>query len=768
MLRNWNKRPRLLPAVLALGCALVAWPAVAGAQGTGDRPAQEGAPTPAKPDAQTEAEQDDLNERRFFDTITVSATMTPTSVRETPGTVSVIDDETIARRLIENAADLVKFEPGVYIDANVTRVGLNGFNIRGIGGNRVMTRVDGVETAEQFDFGPFNVHQFSLDLDTLKTAEIVRSAGSSLYGSDALGGVVSLFTKDPSDYLAGQSHHIGGKVHFDGRSGDTSGNAVIAGGTRRVQASLFASYATGNEVRNSGTRATEDATRTKPNPQDRQGVQALGKVTFALGDGNVLRGSVEYADTDVDTIAYSSRSLVVQGPIVTDVSDVRSNDTMQRLRVSVDQAIDNRGGMNHWAWSLYAQNSDTGQVVDEVRTTAGIGPSTTLLRSGTLDYEQRTLGGSLQARKLLTPGGRAVLLTMGGTHKRDVFDMIRDRVDVNASTGAIVPATGIILPSKYFPKSIVDESGAYLQGEVAFGALTLIPGLRYDRFALDADEADRVYIDNENPVAADFSADRLSARVGATVRLNQLVSLHAQYAGGFRAPPYSAVNSGFTNLAGGYTSVPNTDLRPETSDNFEVGVRSAVGRVSFGITTFSNHYDNFILQASRGFNPVTQLMEFQYQNLSSVTIRGVEMQGEARLSPTLRLRGAYAVIRGNDVSGDTDVPLNTVAPDQGVLGLQYDTRSLRWGGELLVRGVRGQRQAVAGDGLYAPAAFAVVDVTGWATLAPSLKLRAGVLNLANARYFEWPNVRGRQANDIALDRFSSPGISGLVSLSYGW
>ncbi len=330
----------------------------------------------------------------------------------------------------------------------------------------------------------------------------------------------------------------------------------MAGGTRRVQASLFASYAGGHEMRNRGSRATEDATRTKPNPQDRQGVQALGKVTFALGAGNLLRGSVEYADTEVDTIAYSSRSLVVQGPIVTDVSDVRSNDTMHRIRVSVDQAIDNRAGMNHWAWSLYAQNSDTGQVVDEVRTTAGIGPSTTLLRSGTLDYEQRTLGGSLQARKRLTPGGRAVLLTMGGTHKRDVFDMIRDRVDVNASTGAIVPATGIILPSKYFPKSIVDESGAYLQGEVAFGPLTLIPGLRYDRFKLDAGEADRVYIDNDNPIAADFSADRVSARVGATMRVNQLVSLHAQYAGGFRAPPYNAVNSGFTNLAGGYAWCP--------------------------------------------------------------------------------------------------------------------------------------------------------------------------------------------------------------------
>ena len=49
-----------------------------------------------------------------------------------------------------------------------------------------------------------------------------------------------------------------------------------------------------------------------------------------------------------------------------------------------------------------------------------------------------------------------------------------------------------------------------------------------------------------------------------------------------------------------------------------------------------------------------------------------------------------------------------------------------------------------------------------------LTLRGGVLNLTDATYFEWPNVRGRQATDPTIDRYTSPGISGLVSLAYGW
>src|SRR5690606_11342371 len=136
--------------------------------------------------------------------------------------------------------------------------------------------------------------------------------------------------------------------------------------------------------------------------------------------------------------------------------------------------------------------SDVGQVVDEVRVTTGAGPSLTVLRSGTMTYAQDSYGAALQGRKAFASGPGAVLLTFGGSHKRNVFDMLRDRLDLDAATGAIIPATNLILPSKYFPKSDVDETGVYGQAELRLGRLTLVPGIRYDRFALDADQQDPV------------------------------------------------------------------------------------------------------------------------------------------------------------------------------------------------------------------------------------------------------------------------------------
>ena len=62
----------------------------------------------------------------------------------------------------------------------------------------------------------------------------------------------------------------------------------------------------------------------------------------------------------------------------------------------------------------------------------------------------------------------------------------------------------------------------------------------------------------------------------------------------------------------------------------------------------------------------------------------------------------------------------------------------------------------------------VVDLVGHVSLVEDLTLRLGALNLTDAKYFEWWNVRGRQADDPVIDRYSSPGISFITSLGYDW
>ena len=133
-----------------------------------------------------------------LDQISVTATRSERPIKDIAGTVSVIDEEDIERNLVRDVEDLVRYEPGVSVDSS-GRFGINGFRIRGIGDDRVLTIIDGIRIADEFSFGPFqDSNRDFVDVDALKSVEIVRGPASSLYGSDAIGGVVAFTTKDPS------------------------------------------------------------------------------------------------------------------------------------------------------------------------------------------------------------------------------------------------------------------------------------------------------------------------------------------------------------------------------------------------------------------------------------------------------------------------------------------------------------------------------------------------------------------------------------------
>ena len=537
-------------------------------------PPDQAPPDQAPPDQAPPDEPPPDEPPTFLDSVTISATLRPAPVRDTPGVVSVIDGETIQERMVEDFADLVKYEPGVYVENNVTRLGLNGFNIRGIGGNRVMTLVDGVQTSEQFDFGPFNVHQAGLDVDILKTVEIVRSANSALYGSDALGGVVSLFTKDPADYLLDQRFYLGGKTTWDSRADAVGANLTLAAGGERVQASVFTSLDRGGAPGNQGVVDTRNHTRTAPNPQDVEGRQVLAKLVYSASPDNRWRAAAERYDSRVETDWLSNNRLLDFGRFAYLIEESAALDTQGRHRLSLDHTLADRG-LDLLSWRVYGQRNDTAQVLDEARMTTGFGPPFSSTRHGTVDYEQVGYGGSAQGQHWLGGPDDGMLVTFGGSYKTDYFDMQRHRTETDTATGRPVP-TDLIFPTKYFPESDVVEAGTYLQGEIRFGRLTLVPGVRYDHFSLDANQADAVFVASLNPEAADFSDGAVSPKIGLAARLTDVVTLHAQYAGGFRAPPYSAINTGFTSPREGYTTLPNPDLRAETSDNLEVGVRAGV------------------------------------------------------------------------------------------------------------------------------------------------------------------------------------------------
>src|SRR5690606_20246133 len=204
-----------------------------------------------------------------FDRVVVTATRTERVVADVPNTVDVIDRERMDELLVRDLADLFRYEPGITVGTGFGRFGIGDIRIRGLGGNRVRIQTDGIAVSDSFLIGSFSdANRNFVDLDTLKRAEVVRDPGSSLYGSDALGGVVSFITRDPADYLAdGGDAYFGFRLGFESAWEGLSGGATAAFGGDRWSGLVSVGHRQGKEPENQGRVGGEGSQRSLPNTQ---------------------------------------------------------------------------------------------------------------------------------------------------------------------------------------------------------------------------------------------------------------------------------------------------------------------------------------------------------------------------------------------------------------------------------------------------------------------------------------------------------------------
>ena len=143
------------------------------------------------------------DEGLVLDTVTVVGSRVPRPVADVAGSVTVISNEQLERELVTDLEGLVNYQPGLSIETAGSRFAPSGINIRGVGGNRVKVEFDGVPVADHFQVGSFShAGRDGVDPEYLSRVEILRGPASSLYGSDAIGGVVSMVSMRPHEYLA--------------------------------------------------------------------------------------------------------------------------------------------------------------------------------------------------------------------------------------------------------------------------------------------------------------------------------------------------------------------------------------------------------------------------------------------------------------------------------------------------------------------------------------------------------------------------------------
>jgi hemoglobin/transferrin/lactoferrin receptor protein len=701
-----------------------------------------------------------------LETVTVYARrLVPTS--RVAATVTVVTAQQIQRTLAGDVKQLVRYEPGLSVRSDPFRFGLDTFTVRGMTGNRVAVEVDGIPSAGGFSIGSYSDSGRSfVDLGFVRKVEILRGPASSLYGSDAIGGVVAMTTLEPRDLLDGRGTGLRSEA---GYSGDDDGwHALALGATR------FGSIETMFGFVHRAGRELDTAADVPPDPRDYAADSMIVKLVLGATPGGALTltaegGRLEQA-TDVDAFEGLAGSRFVNTVALS------GDDSGERFRVSADQELGSSAAYDSADWRLYWQGTDTQQdTYEERRAVPPRTPAVAIDRGFSL--QDRMLGAEFTAVRDLSHGRSRHDLVYGLALSRTRIEERRDGSQTDPATGVTTSTIlGESFPLRDFPVSDVTEAGAFLQDEIRFadGAWTLIPALRVDYYRL-APEADALYReDNPNVPVVGLTDWSVSPKLGITRRFGESASVYFQYANGFRAPPPEDVNIGLDLPLLNIRAVPNPDLKPETSDGYELGLRWNGAGVVLNATAFWTDYEEFIeSKVNLGQDPVSGVVLFQSQNVARARIYGAEASAVAGLGEwapalagwTTRLGVAYA--HGEDLVRNE--PLNSVDPASGVLSLRYDANSGRWGGELVTSAVADKRRVDRSRAdLYATRSYLTLDLLGHVDLGHGLTLTAGLFNLTDRAYIEWADVRGRPQGDPLIPYYTRPGRNASLTLRWAY
>jgi hemoglobin/transferrin/lactoferrin receptor protein len=606
-----------------------------------------------------------------IDQIVVVAHKDERSIREIAANVTVLSRAELSAELATSIGDVFRYVPGVDYEAAGTRFGNEGINIRGIGGNRVAILVDGVPLTDQFDTGSFsNATRDFIDAGMIQTVEVLHGPASALYGSSAIGGVVAVRTPDPADIA--RRGEIGGDFLGTWRAADNSahGQAMLALGDNSLGLLAGYSWRDGEETDSAAAPDSQDT-------RDYNRKTALLKFVADNRWGQTFRASVIRQESHI----LSDLNSFLGAGRYRSTTALEGDDRQQMDVVNLSYEF---GSPESWldagiVRAFWEQSEINQETLDEraaARTPVSI--------DRFFSYDQEIRGVEMNFWKNFSGETVSHRLGFGFEYRDRTTEEYRDGLSTNLATGEQTNVLlGEVFPLRDFPISDTTETGAFIEDTISFSEhWTVIAALRADRFELNPD-VDVMYL-ADYPTYETTSLDEsdVSPKLGVIYSITPSVDAYVQYSHGFRAPPYSDANVSLDLPLFRYRAIPNPELKSESSEGFDIGLRWHGVRSSARVSAFRTDYKDFIeTKVNIGLDPVSGYTQFQSQNIDDTTIAGFEAGWNTRLgiNEQFGLDGSAYYARGdNEVTGQ---PINSVGPAQGVVGFSWfsidETRQLR-------------------------------------------------------------------------------------------
>lgn len=511
------------------------------------------------------------------DEIIVTATMRDQSIEDIAQSVTVVAGDTLNRVRATNLGETLESQLGM--SASYFGTGASRPIIRGLAGARVRTMEDGIESMDVSTVS--DDHAASIDPLVARQVEIFRGPTTLLYGSGAVGGIVNTVTNRipealPEDGLEGALELRGDTV-----ADERTGALALDGGAERFAWHFDAA-----------SRDTDDYEI--PGFAERLGP---GEVR----DPDAVEGVLENSDLELSSYALGGSWLGESGFFGVAASGFKTQygvphaheepppgsppSPAERVRVDLDQTrIDLKGGWMELAGAIETVN----------------------LRLGINDYEHAEIEGENIGTRFLN-------------------DAYEGRIELlHAPLGTWSGAFGMQFGAREF-EAIGDEAFVPPVDTTNYG-LFIVEQRETERWQLSLGarlESQQHSPSGGLPEVKDTAA---SVSMAAIRELGSGFTLTVNGASAERLPVAEELYADGPHLASGAIEIGDPSLGSETSRHFDLGIRKTADELTWAITAFVTHYDDFIYLRDTGVvDPIESLPIFSFAQ-QDAEFTGVEAE----------------------------------------------------------------------------------------------------------------------------------------------
>ncbi|RZS99114.1 TonB-dependent receptor [Aquimarina brevivitae] len=589
-----------------------------------------------------------------------------------------IGSEEIAFNTPQTSADLLQNSGQVFVQKS--QLGGGSPMIRGFSTNRLLIAVDGVRMNTAIFRGGNIQNVIAIDPFAIERTEVILGPGSVVYGSDAVGGVMNFYTKQPSFGLNDKAYLKGSvTTRYASASNEKTGHIDFNYGLEKWAFLTSVSYTDFDDLK-MGSHGPDDYLR----PEYVE--QINGEDVVVQNNDPEKQRFTGYEQINflqkIDYVPNENWDMNL-GLLYSTTSDYPRYDRLIRRRNGNLRSSEWYYGPQRWFMGnlqvyhksrsiLYNQLKVTGayQYFEESRNDRNFGSD--FLERTQEQVDAYTLNFDFEKKfseRISLYYGLEYILN-------NVFS---EGSTLNINTGDVQAA-----PSRYPDGSSWQSFAAYASLKHKFSdQLRFQGGLRYNRIILNAEFDTQFYDFPFEETKID--TDALTGTAGFSWLPNEKLQWKLNFSTAFRAPNVDDVGKIFDSEPGSVV-VPNPNLRPEYSYNGELGLRlNFADNLSVDLATYFTFLNNALVRRDFDLNGETEI-DYQgelsnvqaIQNAANATVYGFEAGIKYHFAEHFDFTSQYTFVGGEEELDDGSVaPSRHVAPQFGATHLTYTTQRLK-------------------------------------------------------------------------------------------